>query len=206
MNNNTTNKSSTIHSLDSGSQVQLFIWKRCDHSRELLRDLQQLPENVQVRIKVIHIEEALEKNICPPGLTCTPCLFVKPQMNNKQFPMFFNGRKSILLYCGLRSHDSVNTVMNTDDALGKQQVETIFEKTTINEFGNKDDVSKFQNGRQFDFVDSMNNNNGASEKHDRLFNDFIDDPLLANDPRVNRDPKKDLAAMMESRGYASGSK
>ena len=74
------------------------------------------------------------------------------------------------------------------------------------EFGNKDDVSKFQNGRQFDFVDSMNNNNGASEKHDRLFNDFIDDPLLANDPRVNRDPKKDLAAMMESRGYASGSK
>jgi hypothetical protein len=204
-----TNKSSTIHSVDAGSQIQLFIWKRCDHSRELLQDLQQLPENVQEKIKVIHIEDALEKNICPPGLKCTPCLFVKPQIGtgvNKQFPMFFNGRKSILLYCGLRSHESVNTTMNTDDALGKQQVETIFEKTTINEYGNKDDVSKFKNGRQFDFVDSMQTSNNNSQKHDRLFNDFVDDPLLANDPRINRDPKKDLAAMMESRGYTSGQK
>ncbi len=193
--------SCTIHSVDVSSKIQLFIWKRCEHSHELLRDLQQLPENVQTRIQVIHIEDALTSNLNPPTLTCTPCMFIKPVMNNKQFPMTFNGRKSILIFCGLKSHDSVNSVLNTDDALGKQQVETIFQKTSIKELDNKNDLSKFQNGRQFEFVDSMGSTSN-SQKHNRLFNDFVDDPLLANDPRENRDPKKSLDEMMESRGYA----
>jgi hypothetical protein len=195
--------SSTIHSIDVSSKIQLFIWRRCEHSHELLRDLQQLPENIQTRIQVIHIEDALSGNLNPPSLTCTPCMFIKPAMNMKQFPMTFNGRKSILLFCGLRSHDSANSVMNPDDALGKHQVETIFQKTTIQELDNKNDLSKFKNGRQFDFVDSMGSgSSGNSQKHDRLFNDFVDDPLLANDPRENRDPKKSLDEMMEARGYA----
>ena len=190
--------STNIHSLDDSVKIILYIWNQCIHSHNLLQDLSQLPKNLALRIQVIDIENVIDNSDFPPNLTCTPCLFILPTNNQKiRQPLVFNGRKSILLYCNIRSYDATNNTLTEDDALGKKQVETIFHKTFINESNDKN-LNQIEKSKNFNFDLDKQQSSGIRNK---LFDDFIDDPTLADDPRLNR-KIADVKDLLNERGYS----
>jgi len=191
MNLNPSAQAQNILQVDPNSQIFLYIWNRCDHSKETIKDLRQLEERVQDRIEVIDIETVMDDNNYPPGLNCTPCLFITSP-NGKVAPQIFNGRKSILIFCKMKAHDAK---MTQEISSGKEQMTNRFANSDVNERHSRD-ISGVQNAKGFSELD----NPETSGKRERLFDDFIEDPLLADDPRLNSSPK-DLKTLMEERGY-----
>lgn len=190
--------STNILTLDENVKIILYIWNQCKHSHELLQDLQQLPKHIALRVQVIDIENVLDSGEFPPNLSCTPCLFILPTNNQKmRQPLVLNGRKSILLYCNIRSYDAASNVLTEEDALGKKQVETIFHKTSIIESTDKN-VSHIEKSKSFNFDLDKGKSSGIRNK---LFDDFIDDPTLADDPRLNR-KIADVKDLLNERGYS----
>ncbi len=193
MNLNPHTQAQNILQVDPNSQIFLYIWSRCQHSKETIKDLRQLEERTQDRIEVIDIESVLTNNNYPPSLKCTPCLFITSP-HGKIAPQIFNGRKSILLFCKIKAYDAKGSLPN-EIASGKQQMTNKFEKSEVVEIHSKD-MSGVQNAKGFNDLDDQE----TSGKRERLFDDFIEDPLLAEDPRMSSAPK-DLKTLMEERGY-----
>lgn len=187
---------------DPNARLLLYIYNACEPSRKLLMDLRQLPEDVQLHIEVINIADVLDNGPYPPDLTHTPCLHV----SNTRMPTTHNGRRAILLYFKLRAHDA-NETLDTDAAHGTGNIDSTFERTHIEtemteEQGKalRHDKSKLKNRREFEMLGEPSAR--ASDMSSR-FDNFIDDPTLANDPRLLRDPKNiDLDALRAQRGYS----
>ncbi len=188
----------SIYTIDQHTKIIVYIWKRCKHSQELIRDLQQLTESLQNRIECIDVEDIIHN--VPPGVQCTPCLYVGPQ--GKIPPQICNGRKSILLFCKLRGYNTQGTTMDIQQATGKQQIETVFEKTFVNEnTEGRGNMKKISESRNFLFDEQQQGI--RSDKRDKLFNEFIDDPTIASDPRISTgDVKEQLEKLMSSRNYS----
>lgn len=187
---------------DPNARLLLYIYNACEPSRKLLMDLRQLPEDVQLRIEVINIADVIDSGPYPPDLTHTPCLHI----SNTRMPTTHNGRRAILLYFKLRAHDA-NETLDADAAHGTGNIDSTFERTQIEtemteEQGKqlRRDNSKLKNRREFEMLGETSAR--ATDMTSR-FDNFIDDPTLANDPRLLRDPKNiDLDALRSQRGYA----
>jgi hypothetical protein len=191
----------SIYTVDEQTPIFVYIWNRCKHSNDLIRDLQQLPESLQNRIECIDVGDMNMIDNLPPGIQCTPCLYVGSQ--GKIPPQICNGRKSILLFCKLRGYNTVNTTMDIKTATGKKQIESIFEKTFVNETdtNGRHDMTKIAGLRNFAYDEEQQKI--CSGKREKLFNDFIDDPTIATDPRISSgDVKEQLEKLMSSRGYS----
>lgn len=197
MNLNPHTQAQNILQVDPNSQIFLYIWNRCQHSKETIKDLRQLEERTQDRIEVIDIESVLAENNYPPSLKCTPCLFITSP-HGKIAPQIFNGRKSILIFCKIKAYDAKGS-LPTEIASGKQQMTNKFQNSEVVEIHTKD-MSGVQNAKGFNDLDNFDNFDNQN-KRERLFDDFIEDPLLAEDPRMNANPK-DLKTLMEERGYS----
>ena len=191
------------NALDLNARYLLYVYSNCEPSRKLMRDLQQLPEDVQYKIEVIDIVEVLESGNYPPSLNQTPCLFV----TNTKLPSVHNGRRSILLFYKLRAHDAVGT-MEESQAFGRDAMGAAFEKTQIEtldlpEEQSKNlrrDGSKLKTQKQFEM---LGNEESQTATVFNKFDSFIDDPTLGNDPRLARDLKKiDFDSIRSQRGYA----
>jgi hypothetical protein len=186
---------------DPSARLLLYIYNACEPSRKLLMDLRQLPEDVQLRIEVINIADVLDNGPYPPDLTHTPCLHI----SNTRMPTTHNGRRAILLYFKLRAHDA-NETLDTDAAHGTGNIDSAFERTQIADMSQEQgeqlrhDKSKLKNRREFEMLGEPSAR--ATDMSSR-FDNFIDDPTLANDPRLLRDPKNiDLDAIRAQRGYS----
>jgi hypothetical protein len=164
-------------------------------------DLRQLPEDVQLRIEVINIADVIDNGPYPPDLTHTPCLHV----SNTRMPTTHNGRRSILLYFKLRAHDTTVTEDN-QVASTTGHIDRTFERTEIAHIPDEEakllrhDKSKLKNRREFEMLGEPSSRAGDMSSR---FDQFVDDPTLADDPRLLRDPKNiDLDALRADRGYA----
>lgn len=198
---------SQTNSIDPRARFLLYIYNACEPSRNLLRDLQQLPEDIQLKIEVVNVIDVLETNNYPPTLTCTPCLFV----TNTKLPSIHNGRRAVLLFFKLRAHDAQG-VMDEAEATGRDAVGAAFEKTqmaTLNyeldeALRMRKDASQLKTRKEFEMLGeqtegSMGNNNSMFQRFDK----FLDDPTIGEDPRLKLDPKKiDFDALRSQRGYA----
>lgn len=187
--------------LDPRARLLLYIYHACEPSRKLLMDLRQLPEDVQLRIEVIHIADVIDNGPYPPDLTHTPCLHI----SNTRMPTTHNGRRAILLFFKLRAHDTSATEGNqVTSTVGN--IDTAFERTAIADMSEEEgkalrhDKSKLKNRREFEMLGEPSSHAGDMSSR---FDQFIDDPTLADDPRLLRDPKNiDLDALRQQRGYA----
>ena len=199
---------SRISSVGQQSEINLYIWNRCPHSQKLLQDLAQLPEDIQERVNIIDIEDAIRNNSYPPTMTCTPCLFVTDMTTHgsRPMPLVLNGRKQILVFCGLQAADVVGKSMDEQDAMGASRIGNIFEKTTVHESHDKRDVSKLVNHGNFEFVvDEASAAAAATKSTGRrmdLFESSLDDPTVAQDPRVERKVSDALSDLLKARNYA----
>jgi hypothetical protein len=192
---------SATNAPEPNARLLLYIYNACEPSRKLLMDLRQLPEDVQLRIEVINIADVIDNGPYPPDLTHTPCLHV----SNIRLPTTHNGRRAILLYFKLRAHD-VNSALNADDAHGTGNIDSTFQRTLITDMSEEEgkqlrhDKSKLKNRREFEMLGEPSTHAGDMSSR---FDNFIDDPTLADDPRMFRDPKNvDLDALRAQRGYA----
>jgi len=163
-------------------------------------DLRQLPEDVQLRIEVINIADVIDNGPYPPDLTHTPCLHI----SNTRVPTTHNGRRSILLFFKLRAHDTTATEGN-QVASTAGQIDTAFERSAIADMSKEEgevlrhDKSKLKNRRGFEMLGEPSTRGGDMSSR---FDQFVDDPTLADDPRLLRDPKNiDLDALRADRGY-----
>jgi hypothetical protein len=199
---------SRISSVGEQSEIILYIWDRCPHSQKLLQDLSQLSEQIQERVDIVDIADAIRNNSYPPPMTCTPCLYVTNMSTNgsRPMPLVLNGRKQILVFCGLQAADVVGKTMTDDDAMGASRIGNIFEKTAVQESGDKRDVSKLVNHGNFEFViDEASAAAAATKSGGRrmnLFENTLDDPTVAQDPRVSRKVADALSELQKSRNYA----
>lgn len=193
------------NALDLNARFMLYVYSNCEPSRKLMRDLQQLPEDVQFKIEVIDIVEVLESGNYPPSLNQTPCLFV----TDTKLPSVHNGRRSILLFFKLRAHDAVGT-MEESQAFGRDAMGAAFEKTQMETLDIPEDQlknmrrdgSKLKTQKQFEMLGVEQSTSGSATVFNK-FDSFIDDPTLGNDPRLARDPKKiDYDSIRSQRGYA----
>jgi hypothetical protein len=195
---------SQSNTYDPRARFLLYIYNACEPSRNLLRDLQQLPEDVQLKIEVVNVVDVLETNNYPPTLTCTPCLFV----TNTKLPSTHNGRRAILLFFKLRAHDAQG-VMDEAEATGKDAVGAVFEKTQMatldyerdDAFRMRHDSSQLKTRKEFEMLGEATE--ASSTSMFSRFDKFIDDPTVGEDPRLKIDPRKiDLEALRSQRGYA----
>lgn len=191
----------TIFAVDRNAEIVLYVWYRCSHSGELMKDLQQLPEAVSSRIAVVDMEDVLSSGDYPPSLTCTPCMYVSAA-GPKVPPRVMNGRRQILMFCKLRAaanEDSATAGAADAQPATKGQISTAFENATIREESGRD-IRKIEGLRQFgDNFETA----PSSGKRERLFDEFIDDPTVSiADPRLEGDPKQKLEELMRQRGYA----
>lgn len=189
------------NALDPNARLLLYIYHACEPSRKLLMDLRQLPEDVQLRMEVINITDVIDNGPYPPDLTHTPCLHI----SNTRVPTTHNGRRSILLYFKLRAHDT-NVSEGNQVASTAGHIDTAFERTAIADMSEEEgkmlrhDKSKLKNRREFEMLGEPSSRGGDMSAR---FDQFIDDPTLADDPRLLRDPKNiDLDALRAQRGYA----
>ncbi len=199
---------SRISSVGEQSEIILYTWDRCPHSQKLLRDLSQLSEQLQERIDMVDIVDAIRSNSYPPPMTCTPCMFITNMSVNgsRPQPHVLNGRKQILVFCGLQAADVVGKTMAEDDAMGAGRIGYIFEKTAVQDSGDKRDMSKLVNHGNFEFVIDEASAAAAGTKNGNhrmnLFDNTLDDPTVAQDPRVSRKVADALSELQKSRNYA----
>jgi hypothetical protein len=196
--------SAQSNTYDPRARFLLYIYNACEPSRNLLRDLQQLPEDVQLKIEVVNIVDVLETNNYPPTLNCTPCLFV----TNTKLPSIHNGRRAILLFFKLRAHDAQG-VMDEAEATGRDAVGAVFEKTQMatldyerdDAFRMRHDSSQLKSRKEFEMLGEPTE--ASTTSMFSRFDKFIDDPTVGEDPRLKVDPRKiDLDALRSQRGYA----
>ncbi len=187
--------------MDPRARLLLYIYHACEPSRKLLMDLRQLPEDTQLRIEVINIADVIDNGPYPPDLTHTPCLHI----SNTRMPTTHNGRRAILLFFKIRAHDtSVSEVNQAASTAGN--IDNAFERTAIADITEEEgkvlrhDKSKLKNRREFEMLGEPSSRAGDMSSR---FDQFIDDPTLADDPRLLRDPKNiDLDALRADRGYS----
>lgn len=191
------------NTIDPRARYLLYIYNACEPSRNLLRDLQQLPEDVQLKIEVVNIVDVLETNNYPPTLNCTPCLFV----TNTKLPSIHNGRRAILLFFKLRAYDAQG-VMDEAEATGRDAVGAAFEKTQMVDYDldealrMRKDTSQLKTRKEFEMLGEEVSGAASTSMFSR-FDKFIDDPTIGEDPRLKIDPRKiDLDALRSQRGYA----
>ena len=188
------------NTLEPSARLLLYIYHACEPSRKLLMDLRQLPEDVQLRIEVINIADVIDNGPYPPDLTHTPCLHI----SNTRVPTTHNGRRSILLYFKLRAHDT-NATEGNQTVSTAGHIDMAFERTAIADMSEEEgkmlrhDKSKLKNRREFEMLGEPSSRAGDMSSR---FDQFVDDPTLADDPRLLRDPKNiDLDALRAQRGY-----
>lgn len=196
-----------ITAVPAHSKIVLYVWSRCPHSRMILEDLAQLPDAIIDRFVSIDVEAVLDSGDYPPPMTHTPCLFISEMSadGGRPMPMVLNGRKQILLFCGLRAADAA-APMDEREAQGVDKISSFFQKTDVHESGSRGDMSKLVDHGHFDFVvdeaSAMQTSKAGAGTREKLFNAMIDDPTVAEDPRVKRKVADALSDLMKTRGYA----